>query len=284
MTPKYINRQDIETFLSSGRVSEAFDSLGNVITALPHLGNFTSELERLRREYGLMSYYAMRGYPDPGRREAFDNLSGSIRTLSDLMERQIKTADSPTLYYNTLRYELTEPKGQPSILLDEYRRINRKLSLASLSENPGVASRELTQKAEALERHFFNRLWTLAPVTHEIAGLLAGIMDDKSLPAHFKLLTISAVTLGLLEIYDERRMLFLMDAYATAESDEVAVRSLAGLLIALWIYRNRPMSRTLKVRMESLVELPAWQSDVKEMNMQFIRSRDTERITRKFTD
>lgn len=284
MTPKYINRQDIETFLSSGRVSEAFDSLGNVITALPHLGNFTSELERLRREYGLMSDYAMRGYPDPGRREAFDNLSGSIRTLSDLMERQIKTADSPTLYYNTLRYELTEPKGQPSILLDEYRRINRKLSLASLSENPGEASRELTQKAEALERHFFNRLWTLAPVTHEIAGLLTGIMDDKSLPAHFKLLTISAVTLGLLEIYDERRMLFLMDAYATAESDEVAVRSLAGLLIALWIYRNRPMSRTLKVRMESLVELPAWQSDVKEMNMQFIRSRDTERITRKFTD
>ena len=280
----YINRKDIEAFIASGRVTAALDLLENAITAAPHIGNFTSELERLRREYGIMSDYALRGFPDPGRPEAFASLVEGIRRLSDLMERQIKTADSPTLYFNTLRYELTEPKGDPALLLDEYRRINRKLSLASLSENPGEASREFSRKAENIERHFFNRLWTLAPVTAETDAVLRDMIADRSLPRHFKLLAISAVSLGLMELFDERRLLFLMDTYAEAEDDETAIRALSGLLIGLWLFRSRPMSRKLKVRMDSLVELPSWTSDVKNINLQFMRSRDTERITRKFTD
>ncbi len=280
----YINRKDIEAFIASGRVTAALDLLENAITAAPHLGNFTSELECLRREYGIMSDYALRGFPDPGRPEAFASLVEGIRRLSDLMERQIKTADSPTLYFNTLRYELTEPKGDPALLLDEYRRINRKLSLASLSENPGEASREFSRKAENIERHFFNRLWTLAPVTAETDAVLRDMIADRSLPRHFKLLAISAVSLGLMELFDERRLLFLMDTYAEAEDDETAIRALSGLLIGLWLFRSRPMSRKLKVRMDSLVELPSWTSDVKNINLQFMRSRDTERITRKFTD
>lgn len=284
MTPKYINRQDIEAFLASGRMSAALDVLDNAIVAQPHLGNFTSELERLRRDYGLMTDFALRGLPDPGRADAYAALVEEVRNVADLMERQIKTADSPTLYYNTLRYELTEPKGRPALLLDEYRHLNQKLSLAALAENPGQASRELTLRAEGIEKHFFNRVWTLAPVTGPDAALLSEIMTDPALPRHFKLLTISAVTLGLTELYDERRMMFLMDTYASASDDEIAIRSLSGLLTGMWLYRERPMSRKLSLRMASLSETPSWATDVKIVNMQFIRSRDTERISRKFND
>lgn len=284
MTKDYINRQDIETFLNDRRMTAALDTLENAIISNPHLGSFTSDLERLRRNYTLMSDYALRGLPDPGRGEAYAEIAEGVRHLTDLMIRQIRTADSPTLYYNTLRYELTEPKGHPAILLDEYRRISQRLSLAALAENPGEAMLELSRKAESLEKHFFNRLWTLAPVDGQIAALLREIMADPSLPRHFRLLTVSAVTLGLMEIYDEHRMEFLMETYASSTDDDTALRALAGLLMAMWIYRDRPFSRKLSLRFRSLVELPTWDADVKMINMQFIRSRDTERITRKFTD
>ncbi len=284
MTPTYINRADLESYIAAGRITAAFDMLENVVTAQPHLGNFTSDLERLRRDYALMSDYALRGLPDPGRAETYNALIEGIRHLSDLMERQIKTIDSPTLYYNTLRYELNEPKGQPSLLLDEYKRITHKLSLASLSENPGEASRELTLKAEAIESHFFNRIWTLAPLSRETTDLLSDIETDKSLPNHFKALAVSAVTMGLIELYDENRLLFLADTYSSSANEDIAIRALVGLLIGIWLYRDRPMSRRLKLRMESLIDHPSWDSDVKIVNMQFIRSRDTERITKKFTE
>lgn len=94
---------------------------------------------------------------------------------------------------------------------------------------------------------------------------------------------VSAVFMGLMEQYDERRMLFLMDAYASAD-DEVSVRALCGMLVGMWLYRTRHMSQRLRNRLAALKDMPGWTLDVRMATMQFVRSRDTERITRKFNE
>lgn len=279
-----LNITRLEGLLAAGRVREAFGLLDNAVAAAPHLRNFSADIDALREDYGRMAEYALRGLPDPGREEAYTDITARMRRLADLMLRQILTADSPTLYYNTLRYELTEPGSTPARLLEEYRRINNRLSMAALTENPGDALRSLTLTAEQLERRFFNRLWILAPFSTSESALVKEILADPSLPRHFKLLGLSAVTMGLMEWYDEGRLMLLMDAYADAADGETAVRALTGLLLGLWMHRSRPMSRRLRVRFESLTELPGWAKDVKLINMQFLRARDTERITRKFTE
>lgn len=274
---------DIDKYLSDGRLSAAFGMLDNAVAAYPELTRYAAEIDRLRQGYGYMTNYALQGLPDPGLGEAHTEIAEGVRSLVDAMRRSIRVKDAPTLYFNTLRYEQMSAADALPTLLDEYKKVTQRLSLAALTENPDRAAREFTDRAEQLEKRIFNRVWTSYPLTGVDAGALGDIMADRSLPQYFKSLMVSAVLLGLMELYDERRMLFLMDMYASDDAD-VSVRSLCGLLVAMWLYRHRPMSARLRNRLAALKDMPSWTRDVRMATMQFVRSRDTERITRKFND
>ncbi|MDE6066537.1 MAG: tetratricopeptide repeat protein [Duncaniella sp.] len=274
---------DIETFLTEGRMSEAFRVLDNAVAAYPELTRYAAEVDRLRQGYGYMTTYALQGLPDPGLGDAHSELAEGVRSLVDAMCRTIRVKDAPTLYFNTLRYEQMSASDQLTTLLDEYRKVTQRLSLAALAENPEHAVREFTDRAEQLEKRLFNRVWTAYPLTAPEVSALADAMSDRSLPQYFKALMTGAVTLGLMEMYDERRMLLLMDMYASDDAD-VSVRALCGLLVAMWLYRHRAMSARLRNRLAAIKDMPSWTRDVRMATMQFVRSRDTERITRKFND
>jgi len=275
--------KDIDTYLSEGRVSAALGVLDNAVTAYPELCRYAARLDGLRQGYGYMSTYALQGLPDPGLAESHADVAEGIRSLADDMRRTLRMKDAPTLYFNTLRYEQTAPADTLVMLLGDYAKVNQKLSLAALTENPEKASREFAMQAEQMERRIFNRIWTAGTLSTADESSLREVMDDMSLPAYFKSLIVSAVFMGLMEQYDERAMLFLMDAYAMAD-DEVSVRALCGLLVAMWLYRGRHMSVRLRNRLAALKDMPGWTRDVRMATMQFVRSRDTERITRKFNE
>lgn len=275
--------KDIDTYLAEGRVSAALGVLDNAVTAYPELCRYAGELDGLRQGYGYMSTYALQGLPDPGLAESHADVAEGIRSLVDAMRRTLRMKDAPTLYFNTLRYEQTAPADALVTLLDDYAKVNQKLSLAALAEEPVKASQEFAVQAEQLERRIFNRVWTTYPLIGRDESSLRGVMDDMSLPDYFKSLMVSAVFMGLMEQYDERKMLFLMDAYTSAD-DEVSVRALCGLLVGMWLYRGRHLSVRLRNRLAALKDMPGWTRDVRMVTMQFVRSRDTERITRKFNE
>ncbi|WP_285823284.1 tetratricopeptide repeat protein [Duncaniella freteri] len=275
--------EDIEGLLSGGRLTAAFSVLDNAIIAYPALRQFVGELERLRQGYGYMSGYALQGLPDPGLAESYAGIVEGVRTLVEAMARQMRLKDAPTLYFNTLRYELATPGDSVAALVDEYRNVSQKISLAALAENPTQAARQFSVQAEQLEKRVFNRVWTMYPLGGADEASLLDAIADKSLPGYFKSLIISAVLMGLMEQADERRMLLLMDAYASDDAD-VSVRALCALLVGMWLYRNRHMSALMRNRLAALKEMPGWVRDVRMATMQYVRSRDTERITRKFNE
>lgn len=275
--------EDIEGLLSGGRLTAAFSVLDNAIIAYPALRQFVGELERLRQGYGYMSGYALQGLPDPGLAESYAGIVEGVRTLVEAMARQMRLKDAPTLYFNTLRYELATPGDSVAALVDEYRNVSQKISLAALAENPTQAARQFSVQAEQLEKRVFNRVWTMYPLGGADEASLLDAIADKSLPGYFKSLIISAVLMGLMEQADERRMLLLMDAYASDDAD-VSVRALCALLVGMWLYRNRHMSARMRNRLAALKEMSGWVRDVRMATMQYVRSRDTERITRKFNE
>jgi len=275
--------EDIEGLLSGGRLTAAFSVLDNAIIAYPALRQFVGELERLRQGYGYMSGYALQGLRDPGLAESYAGIVEGVRTLVEAMARQMRLKDAPTLYFNTLRYELATPGDSVATLVDEYRNVSQKISLAALAENPAQAARQFSVQAEQLEKRVFNRVWTMYPLGGADEASLRDAIADKSLPGYFKSLIISAVLMGLMEQADERRMLLLMDAYASDDAD-VSVRALCALLVGIWLYRNRHMSARMRNRLAALKEMPGWVRDVRMATMQYVRSRDTERITRKFNE
>lgn len=275
--------KDIERLLSERRLTSALDLLENSVTADSSLWEIKTEIARLRESYTFMTRYALDGMPDPGRAALYDEIEASIRSVADSLVRHMRVAEASTLYFNTLRYAGMQRDENISSLMDEYRRVNDKLSLSVLAENVEQAQRELTLRAEGLEKRIFNLVWISYPLSVDDQTALDSIVEDKALPVYFKSLVTGAIVLGLLEYYDERRMRLLMDAYESKEA-ELSVRALCGLLIGMWCYRDRPMSKRLRDRFDAMAETPGWVDDVKMIQLQFIRARETERISRKLTD
>lgn len=275
--------KDIERLIAQRRVNDALDLIDNATATLGASPELRSATSRLRESYQFMTHYALMGMPDPARPELYAGILADIRALADELHRRSRLEDAPTLYFNTLRYQNTRPDINIASLLDECRRVNRRLQMAMLTEDVEKAGREFTIRAEDIEKRLFNQIWTTYPLSVDDAAAIGNLMTDISLPRHFKQLCVAALMLGQLEYPDERRLRLLMDAY-TSDDAELSVRALCSLLIVMSVQRDRPFSPSLVRRFDSLRELPGWGADVKMALLQFIRARDTERIGRKLTD
>lgn len=277
--------EEVDRLLSDSLPAAAIDELHNVLLAYPVLNRYKYRLEDLRQRYGYMRDYALQGLPDPGLDGNLAELTGEIYALRDKMEREVLAADASTLYYNTVRFLRSSTDDSLARLVEEYRHIVRRLSMAALAENASQAQTELQLRAETLEMRLFNRVWTLHPLSSDDSNLLSGLLTDLSISTEAKALLASAITMGGLEWHDQRRLWLLMDLYASASTPKaVAARALVGLLILLSAPKRRQLSRATLDRLAVLRDLPSWSRDVRMAAMLFVRSRDTERLTRKFDE
>ena len=277
----YINR-----LLKEGRLNEAFAYIENQLMAMPagaFVAGVRSELEGLRRSYELMSQYMMDGLPDPGREGQWNEIAVGLLTIAERTERERELADRPTLYYNVARTERYGVQTSIAEQLDAYREVTGRLALAPLTEDAATATGRLTRKSEQILSTLFNALWTRHPLTAADAEALERAMTDEGLPRHAKLQWISATMLALTEFFDARRVAFLAEAYRKGNR-ETSLRALAALMVALWSQRNHPLPRRLRDNLAQLGDEPLWRQDVATVTLQFIRARDTERVTRKFNE
>lgn len=104
-------------------------------------------------------------------------------------------------------------------------------------------------------------------------------------PSETAVLIVAALMLNLLHRYDEKKLDLLLSAYTSSDDDEVRQRALCSALILLTIYRKRTrLSPVLSAHIEALKEQERFSRDVLNIFLQLIKSRETERISRKFTE
>ena len=277
--------EEVDSLLDLRTVSGALDQLDNALLAFSVLGRFKEKLEQIRTTYGYMRDYALQGLPDPGLQQSLAKTFDEIYALRDSMEREMMAADASTLYFNTLRFRRTAATETIQALAEAYRSTVRRLSMAALAENAAQAQKELGLKAEVLEMRLFNTVWTHHPFTAADFETLSSLLSDLSISVETKALLVSAITMGGLEWADERRLWLLLDTYTAPDTDTaVAARALVGILLLLSGHRDRPLSKTSADRLSLMRDLPQWNKEVMMAAMLFVRSRDTERLTRKFDE
>lgn len=244
----------------------------------------TDEIDRLEETYSMMLRYATGGADDPQRDEMHASITGSILDITDRITYRLKLPTNPELYYSTCRYENLQTSDTLSGLADTYRRAVTANSAFNsiIGEHPAA---ELSQdETERLAIRIFNRIWTSFPLSAEENDIISAALTDEALPGHFRAMLIGALTLGLTHYYDERKLTLLLDSYQKATSARLSLRALAGVLMAIYINRDHIVTSRISTRLEALREVTSWRSDVRAVFMQFIRSRDTERINRTLHD
>ncbi len=241
------------------------------------------EISRLQEAYEYLAKYALDGTCDPHRSEVYDNITSGITDCAARIVREASVAESPALYYSTIRYERLNPGSTIASLAAQYSTALDASRLAAF----GAGSATAPEDVDRMERQIFTRIWITHPLGNEDIEAIRSLLWSVNTPLPFKMLIISALFAGILEFYDENRLLIMADTYAAVGegfSVHLSMRALTALIISLWVWRTRPQSAKMRTRMETLAEEPSWKKDVTTIALQLIRTRDTETIRRTMTD
>ena len=235
-----------------------------------------------------MIQYMLDGLNDPNRQTFYNSLLLSAYMLADKTVECLLEKESTALYYQKKRYYKTRPEETIQTALDEVDKATGDLSLNSLlndiDNNPDVQT-TLRQKAEQAENELFVRIWSNYPASEWDYSALEEGLSPARFPNETVVLIIAALTLNILHRYDEKKLDMLLTVYSASEEEEIRQRALCSALILFFIYRKRVnLSPALTAHIEALKEEDRFSRDVRNIFLQLIKSRETERISRKFTE
>jgi tetratricopeptide (TPR) repeat protein len=267
MTQQEINniKEKVTGYIKTGRMRDAFKLIRNT-TEGAMLWEIGDAVGRIEQNYAYMLRYLSDGVADPDRDKMYAEIVNETYRSLDVLVRSLRKPEQPTLYYNTLR--VISMRQQPL----EQSFVNFRKLMELNGEKRTI---------ESLMHDIFNYVWVTFPLSASDAEAINGVMLDESLPDYMKYNVTAAVSLGLMEYFDHRRLELLMNIYdSDLESQSVRSVALVGLLLGLFKYRDRELPQSTANRFAAVKDREDWASDLKTTFLELIRTRETERITR----
>lgn len=277
-------KEKIYGYVAKRRLREAFSQARSLAETMMDFES-ADALQRSEETYRHMLHYASTGAEDPTRAEMTARLSDSILSVVDILDRKNRVTDEPSLYYNVARFENMRPAESLGMLVRQYVKLAGDTSIFNLvaGSHKQEEYRNTLIERQELERRIFNKVWTSHPLRPADAAVLDEVFSGQSAPDYFKSLMVWALTLGQLAYFDAARIELLLGAY-TSGSQQVKAAAIVGLLLCLGDVRGRYIPRKVINRLEAARETTAWHSDLELAYKEFVRTRDTDRITAKIRD
>ncbi|HIX27683.1 MAG TPA: tetratricopeptide repeat protein [Candidatus Barnesiella excrementigallinarum] len=278
---------EIYSLLAERRLKDAFGKLAILVEEQQDWLS-RDKLNEMETSYRYMIQYMLDGVEDPERKSIYDHLVVSAYELTDRISDRLAAKVSPAQYYGWKRYAETGRKEIPlKVQLDLCDNAINDLSLASLlseQEQDPSKVQSLKRSVEEAAGTLFMDIWTNYPAGEEDYAVLREALLSRRFPEPFVALMLSALLLNVLHRFDEQKLLILLDGYRQT-SPEIQMRSLCCALIVMYVYRERlPLLKNLRGRIDALGEEPAFKTDLRNIFLQFIKSRETEKITRKMNE
>ena len=247
-------------------------------TAIMH---FSTELDNIKLEYHYLLSYFKNGTNDPQREIIFSSFIQRLFVIADKIISEYRTRNDVNLYYSHKRNKIKNGRTL-SILLNEYKKEVSKLNLFDL--NDYTSTIEIYKTTEILEFDIFNYIWTIFPAYTDDIYIINEIFENNTYPTYFKELIISAVMMSLFEYYDERLFLILVKFYNN-DNPNISLKSLISVVLIAILHKERILiSNQFKNIFDLISDNAQFSNDIKNIIYQFIRSWNTERITKKMED
>lgn len=269
-------RATFDKYLAKHRLHDAISLLRGL--AEKHMAwEISDEVNKVDSSYSYLLKYAIEGSDDPSRKDIYASLVASLSEAYDRLERAAKSKEAYSAYYSTVRG--CQGKTIGSVASSYFKTLNASNDFAAaMGQSASPAD------IEGMETQLFNIVWTAFPLRKDDASALRDLFASPAVPADTKRLLASALMLGSLEYHDPMRYTLLADLYAESGRSQLSLEALVALLISLNANRHRPLDLKSRSRLAALKDLPSWKSDIKTAFLELIRTRDTDRLTRKMTD
>ncbi len=268
--------QSICKALSEYRIKEAFDLIAPLVKET-HNSNLIDSHYNLEFNYKNMLKYMVEGITDYERQKIYHQQINEIYLLIDKIYDFLLTKYSSEIYYETKR-------SLESTLLDD--NIEKYFSAISNYELRKLAAPDTLFSANEQQTAFnlFNIIWTKPHSAEDSLELLTSLFNNDQTPWHHKALFSSAIILALLQRFHPKLIILLFNLIEHPD-EQVSARAVTGLLLVLYKYDARiKNNEEIKSRIKILTENKNITELIKTIVIQLIRTRETEKISKKLTD
>ncbi len=273
----------IATAIGEGRLYDAYSTLIS-LTEGKMWWELTEKVKVQEESYRMMLDYAARGADDPERANLYASLQDKLYTLLDTFRRRVAMIDTPSSYFNTLRYEGRQSGDTIASLIDRLRSMRSSGSLLDMIADDKQPEAPDHRTIEEVENRIFDRVWVSFPFSDETSRTIADAFADSALDDKFKRLLISALMLGQLQYNDPRRIELLLTVYRDATSSKLAMAALTAAVLGLAAHPQRRISKRVNDLIGALRDTTSWTTDVRNVYVELRVALDTDRITRKLND
>ncbi len=246
------------------------------------------ELAQAKDTYSTLLHYLVEGIDDPGAPALYARLVRQAHVLRDRASRiarlNTQTSDKYTLTHKALRKEAGMERSL-QVLAAQGDTI--RLLRQSDSGRERVWRHDIDEALAAHEecvQEMFDCVWTSdawrkSDYEHAVQLLGSGavLADDKAV-------LVGAVTLAVLEMFDERKLMLLFDAYQSAET-EVSQRAAVGIVLCVRQHDERVAALPgLASRLSLYADDPHFVRDFFRILMQLQFSKMTDGISTRMRD
>ncbi|MDR1780007.1 MAG: hypothetical protein LBR50_04645 [Tannerella sp.] len=269
MTIKEINNLHAQTvgMLDNGMLKSAFELIKTLISETRSY-IFQNRLDELQETYRYMLDYFAKGIYDDMRSRIYANIVAGTYELADKIRQIARISDSRSIHYTSVM-ALVGTSDEIADMLNKTEQLYEIGNFAGLEE---------------INNQIFISLWTTAFLNDTDATAVSRALTNEATPVVTKCQMISSLMLGLQMCFDLRKMTALFDA-AASDNDEVRMRAIIAICLTLNTYKNRTKYYPdIRYRLETLAETPDFKRIITMIELRFILSRETEKVSSKLQE
>ncbi|MGE5382611.1 MAG: tetratricopeptide repeat protein [Omnitrophica WOR_2 bacterium] len=270
----------VAELLRQQRVFEAIEMLDKQTSE-----RFQPGIDEIKYTYNNILIYTGKGIKDPMSQQILSKVIVSIYEMSDLIKLHLLTGSGSKL--SALKADIDRQSMRENEDLTENlmglsfdNELHDILRSASLF-NDESESETAKNHRNAISRAFFN-LWLTNKFSENDEQVVLNIFNSSSIPWFEKSMMVSALTLGTIRTFDERRISILIDLFKQNDT-QISQRALFGILLSIFLYDKRiQFYQSLSLKLKQIADDSNFKDDALNMIIQINRSKDTEKVTRKF--
>ena len=288
-----MNNQEIEKrhhkinkLLSEHNIKDALDILLQMII-LTQSGEIRSKFDNINGTYKNLLKYTVEGFDDPERNRIYNQTIASVYELADNTKQVLLTQNSSMSIYRMKREFERRLEYMKDSAVAAISDLNFEYELDDFLKDISMSTQEDAvgeKKREEMLTHIFKLIWLVDTFGEKDILLIRNIKEADQIPWYEKSVMVSALTLSLIRNFDLKKIELLFEFFDTG-IEQVWQRALVGLLLSLYIYDERLyLYPTIRERLIVYSEKQGVAKDVELVIIQLLRSRETEKISKKLQE
>lgn len=287
MTTKEINkyRDRVAAFIVGRQLRNAFGELKAMVSRM-NAWPLADRLEKAEESYAFMLKYMVAGAADPERDQVYSDIVSNLYDVLDQVVFSLLKKEENTQYFSLVRFHEAAHKSSDRLvaLIDSMAEAVDDSSLFSLLSSGGADASVQRQKLERTKSDLFSAIWTTPKLSLAEASALRDALESDALGEGVKTHLLSAMLLAEFQIHDPRRLELMMGAYMRGANLRVRAVALVAMLLSLWRWRERPLSKKETNMLAAVKDTPQWCADLQTATIELIRAYDTARLNKKISD